>query len=224
MGGFIVAHLFNRYRWPSVTKKDIDKARRRFLQTAGAGATMLLAGCPGDAPEATPAETEAPTATPQPDTEEPPESPSGQVEQLDAYPRVRVAAVSELSTGDVIEFDYPLQGQSNFLTKLGEEAWEGVGSEEDIVAFNSACTHAGCSVAGQVVPEGSRAGPCPCHYTSFDISKGGLVNMGQATSDLPQIELEVEDGDIYATYVEGLVWGYHNNLRDGTPIEAAQSN
>lgn len=216
-----------------MTDDNIDKARRRFLQTAGAGATLLLAGCPGDSSDSTPAETGGPTATPQPgteapsgqpETEEPPESPSGQIEQLDAYPRVRVASVSGVSTGDVIEFDYPLQGQSNFLTKLGESAWDGVGADEDIVAFNSQCTHAGCSVAGQVVPEGNRAGPCPCHYTSFDISKGGLVNMGQATSDLPQIELDVEDGEIYATYVEGLVWGYHNNLRNGTPIEAVQSN
>lgn len=207
-----------------MTDHGIDKARRRFLQTAGAGATLFLAGCPGNAPESDPTPTEAPSGTTQPDTEEPPESPNGQVEQLEAYPRVRVASMSALSTGDVMDFEYPLQGQSNFLTKLGEEAWDGVGPDGDIVAFNSQCTHAGCSVAGQVVPDGNRAGPCPCHYTSFDISKGGLVNMGQATSDLPQIELDVEDGDIYATYVEGLVWGYHNNLRDGTPIEAARSD
>jgi arsenite oxidase small subunit len=207
-----------------MTDHGIDKARRRFLQTAGAGATLFLAGCPGNAPESDPTPAEAPSGTTQPDTEEPPESPNGQVEQLEAYPRVRVASMSALSTGDVMDFEYPLQGQSNFLTKLGEEAWDGVGPDGDIVAFNSQCTHAGCSVAGQVVPDGNRAGPCPCHYTSFDISKGGLVNMGQATSDLPQIELDVEDGDIYATYVEGLVWGYHNNLRDGTPIEAARSD
>lgn len=203
---------------------DIDKARRRFLQTAGAGAALLVAGCPGSTPESEPTPTETPSGTPQSDTEEPPESPNGQVEQLDAYPRVRVASLSEVGTGDVMDFAYPLQGQSNFLTKLGEEAWDGVGPDGDIVAFSSQCTHAGCSVAGQVVPDGNRAGPCPCHYTSFDISKGGLVNMGQATSDLPQIELEVEDGEIYATYVEGLVWGYHNNLQNGTPIEAAQSD
>jgi len=208
-----------------MVNENIDKTRRRFLQTAGAGASLLLAGCPGSAPESegTPAGADS-TPTSQPDTEEPPESPSGQVEQLDAYPRVKIASVSELATGDVIEFEYPLQAQTNFLTRLGEEAWDGVGPGEDIVAFNSLCTHAGCSVAGQVEPDGNRAGPCPCHYTSFDLSKGGLVNMGQATADLPQIELDVEGGDIYATYVEGLVWGYHNNLRNGTPIEAAQSN
>ena len=208
-----------------MVNENIDKTRRRFLQTAGAGASLLLAGCPGSAPESegTPAGADS-TPTSQPDTEEPPESPSGQVEQLDAYPRVKIASVSELNTGDVVEFEYPLQEQTNFLTQLGEKAWDGVGPDEDIVAFAAKCTHAGCSVAGEVVPDGNRAGPCPCHYTSFDLSKGGLVVMGQATSDLPQVELDVEDGDIYATYVEGLVWGYHNNLQNGTPIEAAQSN
>jgi len=215
-----------------MVNNDIEKARRRFLQTAGGGAALLLAGCPADPPEseptqtetATPTEAETPTDTTQTDTEEPPKSPNGQLEQLDAYPRVKVASVSELSTGDVVEFEYPLQDQTNFLTRLGEKAWDGVGPDEDIVAFNAQCTHAGCSVAGVVDPDGSRAGPCPCHFTSFDLSKGGLVVMGQATSDLPQIELDVEEGDVYATYVEGLVWGYHNNLRNGTPIEAVQSN
>lgn len=198
-----------------MSNNNISQARRRFLQTTGAGATVLLAGCSGgfSGSEKDPTE-----------TEEPPGSPSGQVKQLGAYPRVKIASVSELSTGDIMEFEYPLQKQTNFLTRLGESAWDGVGPDDDIVAFNAQCTHAGCSVTGQVVPDGSRAGPCPCHYTSFDLSKGGLVIMGQATSDLPQIELDVEDGDIYATYVEGLVWGYHNNLRNGTPIEAAQSN
>lgn len=199
-------------------------SRRAFLKGAGAvGAAAALAGCGSSTP---------PTASDDEDTQEstdtateaPPESPQGTVEQLDAYPRVQIGSVDDLSVGDVQRFTYPLQGQQNFLTRLGEGAWDGAGPDGDIVAFSSKCTHAGCSVAGQVKPEGSRAGPCPCHYTSYDISKGGLVTMGQATTDLPQIELEVEDGDIYATYVEGLVWGYHNNLRNGTPIEAAQSS
>jgi arsenite oxidase small subunit len=212
---------------------DIDKARRRFLQTTGAGATLVIAGCNAfdSDSDSEPTSTETPTETEpeepeteEPETEDPPESPNGQVEQLDAYPRVKIASVSDLSPGDVMEFEYPLQEQTNFLTRLGEQAWDGVGPDGDIVAFNAQCTHAGCSVAGNVEPDGNRAGPCPCHYTSFDLSKGGLVIMGQATSDLPQIELEVDGGDIYATYVEGLVWGYHDNLRNGTPIEAAQSN
>ncbi|MEF8815079.1 MAG: halocyanin domain-containing protein [Halovenus sp.] len=76
----------------------------------------------------------------------------------------------------------------------------------------------GCSIGASVDPDRATAGPCPCHYTSFDLSKGGLTVVGPATTDLPQIELEVENGSIYATGVDGLMFGYRNNLRDGEPV------
>lgn len=198
-----------------------NRTRRRLLQAAGASITAIVAGC-GSAPRT--GTMEAGTATGTQTTSAPPETPQGRVEQLDAYPRVQVGSVSELSTGDVSRFNYPLQGQQNFLTKLGTEAWGGVGESDDIVAFNSLCTHAGCGITGQVSPEDNMAGPCPCHFTSFDLTKSGLVVLGQATTDLPQVRLEVEEGDIYATGMDGLVWGYHDNLRNGQPVEAGQQS
>lgn len=199
---------------------SVDSTRRRVLQAAGVSLTTALAGCGAqDSPQTG---TGSPTpGTPGTDTP-PPESPTQTVTQLNAYPRVRIASVADLATGNVEEFAYPLQGQQNFLAKLGTEAWGGVGPDNDVVAFSAQCTHAGCSVAGAVSPRETRAGPCPCHFTSFDLAKGGLVVIGQATTDLPQVALEVEDGEVYATHVDGLVWGYHNNLRGGEPIEAAQ--
>ena len=192
-----------------------DRSRRRFLAaTAGAATSTVLAGCNMGY--------DGETGTDPPDTDAPPESPTGTVEQLDAYPRVRVAALDDLEEGDVETFSYPLQGQENFITKLGTEAWGGVGPDDDIVAFNSLCTHAGCSMSGQVTPSDRMAGPCPCHFTSFDIAKGGIVVLGQASSDLPQLTLEVEDGDVYATGLNGLVWGYHDNLRSGEPVPEAE--
>lgn len=196
-----------------------NETRRRFLKAAAAASvTTLVAGCNSPSSDE---RTTARTAD-DPETTSPPDSPNGRMDRLNAYPRVQVASVGDLSTGDVEQFAYPLQGQSNFITKLGTESIGGVGPENDIVAFSNKCTHAGCSVGGQVSPDDRMAGPCPCHFTSFDISKGGLVVVGQATTDLPQVRLEVEDGDIYATHVDGLVWGYHNNLANGDPIEAAQ--
>jgi arsenite oxidase small subunit len=155
------------------------------------------------------------------DEEPPADAPTERVDQLDRYPRIRIGSVDELSAGDVDTFSYPLEGTNNFLTRIDGEAWGGVGSNNDIVAYNSICTHMGCSVEGQVSPDQEMAGPCPCHYTSFDLSKSGLVVSGAATTDLPQVRLDVEDGDIYATGIDGLVYGYRNNLRDGEPIEAA---
>jgi arsenite oxidase small subunit len=140
------------------------------------------------------------------------------VAQLEKYPRVEVGSVGELATGEVSTFSYPLNGQQNFLTRLSESAWGGSGPDDSIVAYSTTCTHMGCNVASNVDPERATAGPCPCHYTSFDLSKGGLTVVGPATTDLPRIELEIEDGTIYATGVDGLVFGYRNNLRDGEPV------
>jgi arsenite oxidase small subunit len=153
--------------------------------------------------------------------DEPAEAPTERVDRLDRYPRILVGSVGDLGDGDVEMFNYPLEGTRNFLTRTDGEAWGGVGSDGDIVAYNSICTHMGCSVEGQVSPDQEMAGPCSCHYTTFDLSKGGMVVSGAATTDLPQVRLDVEDGDIYATGIDGLVYGYRSNLRDGTPVEAA---
>jgi len=153
---------------------------------------------------------------------EPSESPTGRLRGVEKYPRLEVASLDELSEGDVVSFDYPLDGQSNFLTKLGEEAWKGSGPDDDIVAFSSICTHMGCSLGRQVEPENGVAGPCPCHYTTFDLSKAGMSVTGPATADLPQIRLEVEDETVYATGVDGLVYGYRNNMADGEPVEGVE--
>lgn len=193
---------------------DSTPSRRTFLKASvGASTTAIVAGCAAPAAERKPGERTTGT---------PPNSPKGTVERLDAYPTVKIASLSDLDAGELLTFEYPLEGQQNFLTKLGDEAWGGVGPDNDVVAFNSRCTHAGCSVTGQVVPEESRAGPCPCHFTSFDLAKGGLVVLGQATTDLPQIDLKVEDGDVYATGIDSLVWGYHDNLRSGEPTPAVE--
>lgn len=184
--------------------------RRSVLASAAAATGSALAGCSsflggseGNGDDGTPAE-----------------APTERVDRLDKYPRIRVGSVEGLSDGDIDTFSYPLEGTNNFITRVGDEAWGGVGPNSDIVAYSSICTHMGCSVEGQVTPDQEMAGPCPCHYTAFDLSKGGLVISGAATVDLPQVRLDVEGDDIYAMGVDGLVYGQRHNLRDGTPVEA----
>jgi arsenite oxidase small subunit len=47
----------------------------------------------------------------------------------------------------------------------------------------------------------------------FDAAKGGLIVIGQATDNLPQLELEVDaKGDIYAVGVRGLIYGRQANI------------
>ena len=129
-----------------------------------------------------------------------------------------IAKVSELKTGDVVAFNYPWEhaNSANFLVKLGQPAGGGVGPDQDIVAFNSFCTHQGGPLAGKFNTEVGVAGPCPLHWTTFDMSRHGMVVSGHATLGLPQILLEADGDDIVATGVMGLIFGYYDNSVDPT--------
>ena len=140
---------------------------------------------------------------------------------LVTYPRQRIARLSDLKQGEPEDFEYPLQGQQNFLVKLGKPAQGGVGPDSDIVAFSSICTHMGCPLTGQYKDEHKILGPCPCHFTTFDLRHNGMVVLGQATQNLPQITLTIEDGDIYAMGMMGLIYGFRENLADAVPVEVA---
>jgi arsenite oxidase small subunit len=189
-----------------------DIRRRSFLATAAAATGSALAGCSsifGDGEG-------------EDDGTKPDDAPTTRADTIEKYPRIQVGTVDELSAGNVQTFDYPLDGKSNFLTRIDGEAWGGVGPDGSIVAYSSLCTHMGCGVSGQVKPDQEMAGPCPCHYTTFDLSKGGLVVSGAATTDLPQIRLDIEDGEIYATGVDGLVYGQRHNLQDGELVSTEE--
>lgn len=166
-------------------------SRRQFLVVAGAtgagAAAWLVVGCGGDG---------------EPDA------------ALLTYSRQRIASLSELKPGEPIAFEYPAGGQANFVIKLGEPANLGIGPEEDIVAFSYLCTHMGCPLVGQYKDEHKVLGPCPCHFTTFDLRTNGTVVLGQATENLPQIALTLDGDDIFATGVFGLFYGAASNLRD----------
>ena len=139
---------------------------------------------------------------------------------LVTYPRQRIASLSELKQGEPIDFIYPLQGQQSFVVKLGVPAHGGVGPDGDIVAFSYLCAHMGCPLIGQYKDEHKILGPCPCHFTTYDLRNTGMVVLGQATQNLAQISLAIEDDDIYATGTMGLIYGFRDNLLDAEPVEA----
>ena len=100
----------------------------------------------------------------------------------------------------------------------GRQVIEAIGPDGDIVAFNYLCSHMGCPLNGLYNHEHKIQGPCPCHFSRFDLTKSGILILGQATQSLPQIVLEVSGDDVEATGVTGLVYGYHANLEGGTPV------
>lgn len=140
-----------------------------------------------------------------------------------SYPKMPVTKLSQLAEGKPLDFTYPLDhfNDSSFIVKLGEPAIGGVGPQKDVVAFNYMCTHMGCPLVGMYQHEYRMLGPCPCHFTRFDLTKNGMVIIGQATQNLPQILLEVEGDDVYATGVMRLVYGFRSNLKDAKPLEVS---
>ena len=132
------------------------------------------------------------------------------------YPRKRVAQLSRLEEGLPLAFTYPLEQQPNFIVKLGAPAQGGVGPNRDIVAFSSLCTHMGGNLRGRYRHELKAIGPCPFHFSTFDLTKSGIPVHASATQLLPQIVLATLDDDIFAVGVHGLIYGFRHNLKDGT--------
>jgi arsenite oxidase small subunit len=136
--------------------------------------------------------------------------------QLAGYPRQKIGKLSSLKVGQPVEFKYPFDHPNcvNYLYKLGVPAGGGIGPKQDVVAFNSLCPHQGGPLAGRLNTEHQVLGPCPLHLSTFDLTRHGMVISGHATQGLPQIVLELQGDDVYATGVMGLVFGFHNNLAE----------
>lgn len=126
------------------------------------------------------------------------------------YPRTRLVNLKELSPGKPLSLTYPDKFSPISLLKLGRGAVNGAGPDHDIVAFSRYCTHMGGTLTYQ---SETGAYHCPLHYAMFDAAKGGLMVIGQATDNLPQLELEIDAaGDIYAIGVKGLIYGRQANV------------
>ena len=62
----------------------------------------------------------------------------------------------------------------------------------DFVAYSAICTHQQCTMAyrnGQLA--------CPCHGSVFDPANNGAVITPPAQQPLPEIPVEVRDGQVY---------------------------
>jgi arsenite oxidase small subunit len=60
----------------------------------------------------------------------------------------------------------------------------------------------------------SRSFRCGCHFSIFDAERQGQQVCGQATQDLPRIELRYDaaDDNLYAIAVHGLLYGRQANV------------
>ena len=91
-----------------------------------------------------------------------------------------IARESDVAPGSAVKFKDG--GKDAVLVRLD-------GGE--IVAYSAICTHAGCTVAyrdSQLV--------CPCHGSIFDPANGAEVVTGPAQTPLPEIPIEVRNGEV----------------------------
>ena len=190
-------------------------SRREFLAYGTAAGAVTAAGVVLPVALLTRGGDDAPAVPPDAVPTPPPPTPA----QFTLYPRVRVASLSALDVGSVVDFSYPTEGTPASLFRLDRSAAGGVGPDGDIVAFATDCTHMGCPLRGQFNPAHSVLGPCPCHFTTFDLTLRGQVVIGQATENLPQIVLETAGDDIHAVGTMGIAYGFRGNLSDAVVVE-----
>lgn len=105
------------------------------------------------------------------------------------YQKQLIGAVSDIAVGDSVDFTFPTEHESAILIRL---------SEDKLVAYQNACTHLQCPVfwekeSGNMI--------CPCHNGVFDPSNGAPT-AGPPRRPLPEIALQVEEGNVYATGVK----------------------
>ena len=106
------------------------------------------------------------------------------------FPRQALAKTSELAVGGSKLFGYPNEAERCLLVRMGEDEY---------VAFSQKCTHLACAVVPE--PQHDRF-HCPCHAGYFDIRSGRPI-AGPPRRPLPQVELEISDGQIFAVGMKG---------------------
>ncbi len=136
--------------------------------------------------------------------------------QSASFDRERIASLRDLEVGVPVPFNYPYEQPIalNNLIKLGAPGGGGIGPDDDVVAFNTICPHMGFPLNGTYEPDHQVMGPCGWHLSTYDLTRHGIIVAGHATQGLPQITLELDGDDIYATGVQALIFGFNDNDND----------
>jgi Rieske Fe-S protein len=93
-----------------------------------------------------------------------------------------IAQEADVPRDSAVEFTDQETGQEAVLVHL---------ESGDFVAYSAICTHRGCTVAYR---DGRLA--CPCHGSVFDPAQGAAVEAGPAPRPLPNIPVEVRNGEV----------------------------
>ena len=94
-----------------------------------------------------------------------------------------IASEAEVPAGTAVEFTE--DGGPAVLVHL---------ENGDFAAYSAVCTHQQCTVAYQ---DESGLIACPCHGSVFDPANGAAVVNGPAQTPLPEIPVEVRNGEVF---------------------------
>ena len=64
-------------------------------------------------------------------------------------------------------------------------------THEGIIAFSKICSHMGCAVA--LYEQQTKHLLCPCHQSTFDVTRAAKVIFGPSARPLPQLAITVND-------------------------------
>jgi arsenite oxidase small subunit len=95
-----------------------------------------------------------------------------------------IARESAVPENSALAFTNASTGQPAMLIHLPDGGF---------VAYSAVCTHQRCVVAYQ---SQTQKIACPCHGSVFDPANGGEVETGPAQQPLPQIPIEVRNGEV----------------------------
>jgi Rieske Fe-S protein len=95
-----------------------------------------------------------------------------------------IAEASGMKPGTALPFTDARSGEQAVLLRL---------ESGEFAAYSALCTHQGCIVAYEA-EEGMLE--CPCHGSIFDPTDGGRVEQGPAERPLPEVRVEVRDGEV----------------------------
>ena len=123
----------------------------------------------------------------------------GVVNEMDVPIHAADVRVGEMLTGFPAGADKDSFGAPIVIVRLAADENElgpdqSAGAPNGIIAFSKICPHAGCAVSMFRYPlyPPHSPGPalvCPCHYSTFDPTRGGKVIFGPAGRPLPQLPL-----------------------------------
>jgi thiosulfate dehydrogenase (quinone) large subunit len=98
----------------------------------------------------------------------------------------RIGSLQQVPVGQAASFRDPTTGRPAVAVRL---------SDRRLVAYDAACTHAGCTVG---FDPASSLLVCPCHGAAFDPRQSAAVVNGPATAPLPALPITVgPDGGLY---------------------------